>query len=113
MQPEAFSDGSPFRRELKRLAVEGKLNAAQLTYAAPRKPLEELYDTVTDPHQIHNLASEPPHQAVLETMRHTLRLWLLESRDAGFLTEPQIWERIGSTGPRRIGAATVAPANTP
>jgi uncharacterized sulfatase len=42
MQPEAYSDASPFRRELKRLAAEGNLNAAQLAYAAPHKPLEEL-----------------------------------------------------------------------
>jgi uncharacterized sulfatase len=96
MPPENFSDSSTFRRELKRLAAEGKLNAAQLTYAAPRKPLEELYDTDDDPHQIHNLASDAAHRATLEKMRRALREWLLTTRDAGFLTEPQVWERIGT-----------------
>ena len=98
MPPECFSDASTFRRELKRLAAEGKLNAAQLTYAAPRKPLEELYDTDADPHQIHNLAAAPAHRATLEKMRRALREWLLTTRDAGFLTEPQMWERMGATG---------------
>jgi len=98
MPPECFSDGSTFRREFTRLAAEGSLNAAQLTYAAPRKPLEELYDSEADPHQIRNLAADPAHRATLEKMRRTLREWLLTTHDAGFLTEPQVWERIGTTG---------------
>lgn len=98
MQPEGYSDASPFRRELKRLAAAGSLNAAQLTYAAPGKPPEELYDTRVDPHQVHNLAGDPLHRVTLEKMRRVLRGWLLESHDAGFLTEPQMWDRIGATG---------------
>lgn len=94
MQPENFSDASPFRRQLKELARDGKLNAAQLSYARPGKSLEELYDTASDPHQVHNLASLPEHRATLEEMRGELRRWLLAARDAGFLTEPQIWERM-------------------
>jgi len=98
MPPENFSDGSTFRREFKRLAAEDKLSAVQLTYAAPDKPLEELYDTDADPHQIRNLAADRGHRATLERMQRTLRGWLLETRDAGFLTEPQVWERIGTKG---------------
>ncbi len=96
MQPEAYSDASTFRQELKRLATEGKLQAPQLAFAAPRKPLEELYDTDADPHQIRNLASEPAHRPTLERMRRALREWMLTTRDAGFLTEPQVWDRIGT-----------------
>ncbi|MBI5395112.1 MAG: sulfatase-like hydrolase/transferase [Verrucomicrobia bacterium] len=96
MPPERFSDGSTMRREFKRLAAEGKLNADQLTYAAPRKPIEELYDSDADPHQVKNLAGSPQHRATLEKMRRALREWLLTARDAGFLTEPQMWERIGA-----------------
>lgn len=98
MPPECFSDASTFRREFQRLAAEGKLDTAQLTYAAPRKPLEELYDHDSDPHQIHNLVSDPMHRATLEKMRRAMREWLLTTRDAGFLTEPQVWKRISATG---------------
>ncbi len=98
MPPECFSDGSPFRREFKRLAAENKLTAGPLTYAAPRKALEELYDTDADPQQMHNLAASPTHQATLEKMRSALRAWMMETRDAGLLTEPQVWDRIGATG---------------
>jgi HEAT repeat protein len=31
-------------------------------------------------------------------MRSALRAWILETRDAGFLTEPQVWARIGPNG---------------
>lgn len=95
MPPERYSDGSTFRRELKRLAAAGRLDAHQLTYAAPRRALEELYDTAADPHQLDNLAASPEHRQRLQTMRGELHQWLLESRDAGFLTEPQMWKRIG------------------
>jgi len=60
-----------------------------------RKPIEELYDSDTDPHQLKNLATVTEHGGVLEQMRRALREWLLSSRDAGFLTEPQMWDRIG------------------
>jgi N-sulfoglucosamine sulfohydrolase len=94
MPPEWYSDGSTFRRELRRLAAEGRMDAAQLTYASPRRPLEELYDTRVDPHQITNLASVAEHEETLERLRRALRSWQMETRDAGFLTEPQVWERL-------------------
>jgi len=96
MQPEAYSDGSTFRQELKRLAVAGKLGADSLAYAAPRRALEELYDTQADPHQLHNLIADELCRNVLERLRGELRLWQLETRDAGFITEPQMWARVAS-----------------
>jgi arylsulfatase A-like enzyme len=98
MQPEGYSDTSTFRQEFKRLAAAGKLAPAPMTYAAPHRALEELYDTEADPHQLHNLAAAPEHRAVLEKMRAELRRWQLATRDAGFLTEPQMWALIGSKG---------------
>lgn len=95
MQPESYSDTSTFRQEFKRLAAAGKLAPAPMTYAAPRRALEELYDTGADPHQLQNLAAAPEHRAVLEKMRAELRRWQLATRDAGFLTEPQMSARIG------------------
>lgn len=94
MPPERYSDASTFRQELQRLAAAGRLNADQLTYAAPRRALEELYDTAADPHQLHNLAAAPEHRDTLATLRAELRKWQLETYDAGFLTEPQMWQRL-------------------
>ncbi|MEN9402704.1 MAG: Choline-sulfatase, partial [Verrucomicrobiota bacterium] len=84
-----FSDQLALRREITRLAEEGKLNADQLTYAGPIKPAEALYDTANDPWQVKNLAGDPALRPVLERMRHALRAWQLESRDLGLIHEGQ------------------------
>ncbi len=93
MPPERYSDNALMRRDMKRLQSEGKLNALQLTYAAPTKPVEELYDTPNDPHQLRNLAGSTEQREVLERFRGEHERWLVRTRDTGFLTEPDIWER--------------------
>jgi len=99
MQPEGFSDQALMRRQLARLAAEGRLDAAQRTYAAPSKPREELYDTRADPFQVHNLAASPGHDAVLEKMRRRLGQWMVETRDVGFLSEHDLAARTGGKPP--------------
>lgn len=94
MQPEGYSDASTFRQELKRLAAQNQLTGGARLYAAPQRPLEELYDTQTDPAQLHNLAADSVHQDKLAIMRAELRRWQLDTCDAGFLTEPDLWGRL-------------------
>jgi arylsulfatase A-like enzyme len=103
MPPEGYSDGSEFRRELKRLAREGKLAAGPMTYAAPTRAIEELYDTASDPQQIENLASRAEHAPVLERMRRVHRQWVLSTRDLQFVPEQQLFERIGDRTPYDFG----------
>ena len=110
---KAYSDASTFRRELSASPRKASSNAAHSPTPRPRKPLEELYDTEADPHQIHNLAAAPDHRATLETMRRPLREWLLATRDAGFLTEPQMWERIGPRTRRSNWRATTRSIRSP
>jgi N-sulfoglucosamine sulfohydrolase len=107
-QPEGYSDQSEFRRELVRLAREGALGAGPMTYLAPTRPPEELYDTQTDPHQLYNLAALPENHAVLLRMRTLLRDWIVETRDLGFLPEADMLARAGNQPPyamaRQVGA---------
>ena len=42
---------------------------------------EELYDLVFDPNEVHNLAGDPGHRAVLAEMRERLRAWMVETDD--------------------------------
>jgi N-sulfoglucosamine sulfohydrolase len=107
MPPEWYSDQSPMRGELRHLLRTGKLNSAQLTYAGERKPVEELYDTQADPPQLTNLASSSQHQERIQQMRQQLRHWLLETRDLGFLTEADAWQRSRGGAPRTMGMDTV------
>jgi uncharacterized sulfatase len=38
-------------------------------------PAEELYDTITDPYEMTNLAADPAQARVLKSLREKLRLW--------------------------------------
>lgn len=80
-------------RELRRLHEAGELDPVADAYFAPTKPVEELYDTHADPHQIHNLAADPEHQETLERLRTIHLRWVRETRDLGLIPEPILVER--------------------
>ena len=48
-------------RKWDQLARHGKLTGPQAQLAALTKPMEELYDSRTDPHMVNNLAGDPRH----------------------------------------------------
>jgi len=62
------------------------------------KPVEELYDTATDPYSINNLAKSADHQEILRQMRLQLRDWQLQVHDAGLLPEAERVRRAGALG---------------
>ncbi len=99
MQPEGYSDQAEIRRELRRLARSGALHDAQLGYAAARRPLEELYDTTADPHQLRNLAGNAVYRVELERRRRALREHILRTRDLAFLPEEEVWRRSAGSTP--------------
>lgn len=124
MQRERYSDQSVFRRELLQLAADGQLEGAPMTYAAPRRTVEELYDTVNDPHQVHNLAGLPGHREVLERLRNVHRHWVFDTRDLGFLPEieasrvtegttPYAWARAADNWPGDVFAAAERAGSVP
>ncbi len=50
-------------------ALEGKLTPQQAQFVAASKPVEELYDLRNDPHELHNLATDPAQVDLLLAMR--------------------------------------------
>ena len=48
----------PMLRLILKLHQEGKLSGPPAALVATRRPAEELYDTLKDPHEIHNLAQD-------------------------------------------------------
>ena len=95
LPPERYSDDSTFRREFRQMAAANQLDGPPKVFAAPQRAIEELYDTHADPHQVNNLADCPDHQPQLQRLAEALNRWIMETRDVGFLTEPQVWQRIG------------------
>lgn len=99
-QPSFFSDQGEIRQEINRLAEEGKLtHPAQLHYAGPTRPIEELYHVKDDPKQLNNLAGAKEHTSLLASLRKRLRDWILDTRDLGFLPEALLAERMGEATP--------------
>jgi len=69
------------------LHKRGELTAEQQRFMAPYRPVEELYDLEIDPHEVHNLATEPAHSAALERLRRELDAWICRTGDQGQIPE--------------------------
>jgi len=87
-----YMNQMPTMQEMRRFNAEGKLKGPQTQYFEPTKPVEELYDTRNDPHEVKNLASDPKYKDVLERMRKVHQEWMEESCDVGLIPEPEFDE---------------------
>src|SRR5690606_2342912 len=70
-----YMNKMPTMIEMRRLHAAGKLKGAEKLYFRETKPVEELYDTAADPHEIRNLAEDPQHQQTLARLRKVLEDW--------------------------------------
>ena len=90
---ETFEFTAPLLEHWVKLARAGKLTGDQELLANRFKPLEELYDSETDPHMVKNLADDPKFAGVLKRMRARLRDWMIETRDLGIVEENELLQR--------------------
>jgi uncharacterized sulfatase len=86
-------------QELRRVAASGTLAGTEKPFWGPTKPVEELYDTLTDPHEVKNLADSSAHQETLQQMRKRLWAWMVETRDTGLLPEAEMHIRAAGSTP--------------
>jgi hypothetical protein len=87
-----YRDRSGIMQEIHRLIAEDALGPDQWQFWSRKKPLEELYDTEADPHEIHNLAGQPEHAEKLAELREAHLRWTEETGDLGHISEEQlIW----------------------
>ncbi|MEA3364096.1 MAG: sulfatase-like hydrolase/transferase [Candidatus Hydrogenedentes bacterium] len=106
------AEKSVIKQELHRLAKEKALRPGGDWVTANSKPIEELYDTEADPHEVNNLAEDPAYADVLARLRRAHEAWMRETRDLGLLPEPelnalgeeygtraQIWEGLAKDAP--------------
>ncbi|MDH5603311.1 MAG: sulfatase-like hydrolase/transferase [Cyclobacteriaceae bacterium] len=78
---------APSMKSWEREFKAGNLNEIQAKFWG-KKPPEELFDVVADPHNIKNLAEDPTYKDVLEELRTANRNWQSNIKDAGYLPEP-------------------------
>lgn len=87
-------------RELRTLHEQGKLPPQAERYFAASKPVEELYDLYSDPHELENLSESPVHRQVLQRMRQAHQDWVVSTGDLGLIPEPEIDRREEELGSR-------------
>ncbi len=92
-----YSDVKDSFRALRDAFKAGKLNAEQLKLWQA-KPIEELYDWQSDPHELTNLAENPNYREIKGKLAQRLHDWMVEHRDLGLLPEAECMIRSeGST----------------
>jgi len=92
-QDVAYMNEMPTMQEWRRLAAAGELKGAQAIFFQPTKPIEELYDTQTDPHEINNLAGDQQYAKELARLRAAHEKWREETGDLGLIPEPELNEQ--------------------
>jgi len=75
--------GVEFVTVMKQMHMDGKLNEMQDKFLSNERPSEELYDLITDPFEIDNLAKDPKHSKTLATYAGILENWIAETDDKG------------------------------
>jgi arylsulfatase A-like enzyme len=85
-QHYAFAWESAAYQEYEQAWLDGDLDTVAARFWQ-RKPAEELYDTVTDPHALVNLVDAPEHAETLKAMRAALDGHMTRIHDAGFIPE--------------------------
>ena len=89
---EDFEFGAVVVQKWVEMARHGQLNGSQEMLAMRFKPIEELYDSESDPHMVIDVAGNPKYADVLKRMRGQLHDWMLETRDLGLLDETEMLE---------------------
>jgi N-sulfoglucosamine sulfohydrolase len=93
-----YRNQSDIMQEWLRLQAERALSGAAALWMRTSRPAEELYDTMSDPHQIRNLAAEMPHRETLDRMRTALTDWMARTNDQGLLNEAEMIQRMWPGG---------------
>jgi arylsulfatase A-like enzyme len=85
-----YRDRAEMMQAIHELNDENKLGPEQWQFWAEKKPLEELYDTQNDPHEINNLASDPAHFEKLAELRQAHINFVEEHGDLGMIPETDL-----------------------
>ena len=91
-------DALPAMQDWRRLAAEGILVSTQKLWFAATKPIEELYDTDSDPWELNNLADVPQYAERLARMRAATESWQQRVGDRGMVPEAVMMQEMRPGG---------------
>ena len=86
--PVDYREKIPTMQELLRLRDLGELSEAQALWFREFKETHELFDTISDPHELNNLAKDPAYAKVLNDLKVEMDRWLKQIKD-----DPEMSER--------------------
>ena len=112
-QDNAFRKSIPLMKEILELKEKGELNSLMKTWFET-KPVEELYDTQTDPDEFKNLAADPKFAGKLQEMRAAFNTWTSTTNDMGGIPEKEMltnwWN--GKPEPPKTSTPMIVPTQT-
>jgi N-sulfoglucosamine sulfohydrolase len=82
-----FRDMFPVMQALWTGYQTNTLNPTQQFYFTAPRPNEELYDTLADPYEVHNLVADTAYAGILDRLRTEMDRWLAEVGDQS--TQPE------------------------
>ena len=85
-QHEAYEWQSEAYQVWEQAHLDGELNEVQSRFWNA-KPVEEFYDSASDPHSVQNLIHAPAHLAHIAAMRKALDEHIVSTNDNGFIPE--------------------------
>ncbi|MGE9295822.1 MAG: sulfatase family protein [Puniceicoccales bacterium] len=107
-----YLDHHPIQQEIWRLHLQEDLTPLQETlFFAESRPVNELYDTETDPYEINNLANDPSYADALNRLQSAMDTWLDEVGDWGEIPESEMVRRWYPDGVQPQTIAPVAVCN--
>lgn len=92
--PVSYREQIPSMQELLKMNEEGTLNEYQRQWFRTRKPEEELFDCINDPHELDNLAENEAYREKLEALRAEMDRWLLAIGDQPNLPEKELIQQL-------------------
>jgi N-sulfoglucosamine sulfohydrolase len=93
-----YRNQSAIMQEWFRLQAERKLTGPAALWMRTHRPAEELYDTIADPHQIHDLSEDLKHAPTLARLRKAVTEWMARTGDQGLVNEPEMIQRMWPGG---------------
>ena len=106
-----YRDQMPIMQELYRLRESNQLTDKQKLWFRNKKPIEELFDTKNDPHEVNDLAQNPEYANKLEELRSALSEWMEKVPDLNFQKEEIYLKKLWPEGKQPVTSDPVITNN--
>ncbi|MBO8473942.1 MAG: sulfatase-like hydrolase/transferase [Bacteroidetes bacterium] len=99
-----YQNNLPTIGEMKRLYSEGKLKPAQAKWFTSPRPDIELYDILSDPYELENLAGQEKYADIQARLDKEYRKWMRKYNSAWFIPEIESFRSFYPDGIQRTTA---------